>query len=240
MKLVKRMERKKIIKNVLIILCVIVLFFLCTFVISILDPGLLEVADTFLGSAFLVLVTAMVGKLILQINKKPLAQEMKEEEIKEDDQNEKKQMLFKPAPRAAIILMVFISLPVLFFILELIRPPIELGLTIGLFGFMAFFLWEWYALPVFIFAEDSVQINSYLLYLIGIDRKTVIRYEDITAVSPDAKIKDNQYGVPNKYRIMISANGTTQGYGLLHYNKATVAKLYLRFQEILGDKVKSE
>ena len=234
------MERKKIIKNVLIILCVIILFFLCTFVIGILAPGLLEGADTFLGSAFLVLVTAMVGKLILQINKKPLAQEMKEEEIKEADQNEKRQVLFKPAPRAAIILMLFISLPVLFFIIELIRPPSDPVLTIGGLGFIAFFFWEWWALPVFTFAEDSVQINSYLLYLLGIDRKTIIRYEDITSVSPDVKIKDNQYGIDNKYRIVISTNGTTQGYGLLHYNKATVAKLYLRFQEKLGDKVNSE
>ena len=231
------MERKEIIKNVLIIFCVILLFFLCAFIIGILDPGLLEGADTFLGSAFLVLVTAMVGKLILQIKKKPLAQEMMEEEIKEADQNEKKQMLFKPAPRGSIILIIFISLPVLFFILELIRPPVDPFLTIGGFGMSVFFFWGWTTLTVFIFAEDSVQIKPYPFYLLGIDWKTVIRFEDITSVSPDVKIKDNQYGLDNKYRIAISTNGTTQGYSLLHYNRDTVAKLYLRFQEKLGDKV---
>ena len=234
------MERKKIIKNVLIIFCVIILFFLCTFVISILDPGLLEGADTFLGSAFLVLVTAMVGKLLLQINKKPLAQEMKEEEIKEADQKETKQMLFKPEPRGSIIILFFMFLPVLVFIILFLHHKVDPVLTIGGFGMSVFFFWGWTTLTVFIFAEDSVQIKPYPFYLLGIDWKTVIRFEDITSVSPDVKIKDNQYGLDNKYRIAISTNGTTQGYSLLHYNRDTVAKLYLRFQEKLGDRVNSE
>lgn len=232
------MERKEIIKNVLKILCVIILLIIpWASVFGIKNPGLLDAANLFQRGAFLVLVTAMVLQLIHQIKKKPLAQEMKEEEIKETDQKDTKQLLFKPATRGAIIIMFFISLPVSFFIIELIRPPVDLGLTIAGFGMSVFFTWEWWGLPVFIFTEDSVQIKSYLLYLLGIDRKTVIRYADITSVSPDAKIEGNMYGIDKRNRIVISTNGTMQGYGLLHYNKDTVAKLYLRFEEKLGDKV---
>jgi hypothetical protein len=236
------MKRIQIVKKLLIICCVAILLIIpWASVFGIKDPGLLDAANIFQGSAFLVIVTAMVVKLIHQIYYKPLAQDMAEEESKEADQKDTKQLLFKPATRGSIIYILFISLPVLFIITQFIPPPkVDLGETIAAIGMIVLFLWLWNTLTVFIFAEDSVQIKPYLFYLLGINIKTVVRYEDITSVSPDAKIKDNMYGRDNKYRIVITTNETTQGYSLVHYDKDIVAKLYLRFQEKLGDKVTLE
>jgi hypothetical protein len=236
------MKRIQIVKKLLIICCVAILLIIpWASVFGIKDPGLLEAVNIFQGSAFLVLVTAMVLQLFYQIRKKPLVQDVAEQESKEADQKDTKQLLFKPATRGSIIIWSIISLFVLFIITQFIPPPkVDLGETIAGIGFIVFFLWGWWTLTVFIFTEDSVQIKSYPFYLLGINIKTVIRYADITSVSPDAKIKDNMYGAPNKYRIVISTDGTTQGYNLWHYDKDIVAKLYLRFQEKLGDKVTLE
>jgi hypothetical protein len=235
------MKRIQIVKKLLIICCVAILLIIpWASVFGIKDPGLLEAVNIFQGSAFLVLVTAMVLQLFYQIRKKPLVQDVAEQESKEADQKDTKQLLFKPATRGSIIIWSIISLPVIDFIIQFIHHNLDLISIIAGIGFIVFFLWGWWTLTVFIFTEDSVQIKSYPFYLLGINIKTVIRYADITSVSPDAKIKDNMYGAPNKYRIVISTDGTTQGYNLWHYDKDIVAKLYLRFQEKLGDKVTLE
>jgi arginine exporter protein ArgO len=88
-------ERKEIIKNVLIIFCVIILLgFLGGFVSAILDLG--ETAGIFLRTAGLLLLIFLGMKLFSKYYTKPLTQEMKEEESRETDQKEKKQLLFKP------------------------------------------------------------------------------------------------------------------------------------------------
>lgn len=81
-----------------------------------------------------------------------------------------------------------------------------------------------------------MQIKSHLFYLLGIDRKDLIRYSDIMSVSPDPKIEANAWGEP-KHSIVISMNGTTKKYVLTLYNSEIIAKIWLRFKEKLGDKV---
>jgi glucan phosphoethanolaminetransferase (alkaline phosphatase superfamily) len=230
------MNRKEIIKNLLLISCVIILFFLCAFVISLINPGLLETSDIFLRSAFFVIVTSMVVKLIYQIYGKPLTQEMKEEEIKEAEQKDGKQMVLKPTIGVLIFFLFLISMSVFAIFIQFTN----FSLIIVIVGFMGFILWMWYAIPTFTFTENSVQIKSYLFYTFRINRKTVFRYADITSVSPDAEFESDQsnmYGFDRRYRIAISLNGTIRKYGLTAYNSDTIAKIYLRFREKLGDKV---
>jgi len=63
----------------------------------------------------------------------------------------------------------------------------------------------WYITPVFIFAEDSVQIKSFLFYFFRIDWKTVIKYADITAVKPAPKGTVSEEF--RRYRLEIFMNG---------------------------------
>jgi hypothetical protein len=232
------MERKEILKNVVIIFCVFVLFAIpWASVFGIKDPGLLDtIAIVQRTGAFLVL-TGMVVKLIYQIYySKPLTQEMKEEEIKEADQEDGKQLLFKP-PIIVFVVFMFLILPFgLGIFWDFITHNVNF-LTIMIIGVMVFFIWAWYKTPVFIFTDDSVQIKSHPLYLLGIDWKTVIRYADITSVGPDTKMDGNLYGINRKNWIKISRQGTTQTYPLDRFNPDIVAKIYLRFKEKLGDKV---
>jgi hypothetical protein len=109
---------------------------------------------------------------------------------------------------------------------------------VGSFFLIGLSFYLWYKTPVFIFAEDSVQIKSHLFYLLGIDRKTVIRFADITSVGPNQKIKANMWGVEPKHSIVITVNdGTKQKCSLGWFNPDIIAKIYLRFKEKLGDKV---
>jgi hypothetical protein len=235
------MERKEIIKNLLLISCVIILFFLCAFVLSIINPGLLEGYDIFLRSAFFVIVTSMVIKLIYQIYGKPLTQEMKEEEIKEADQKDRKQLLFKPPTGISIFFLFLILAGIGCFIIQVIFPlNHHADWSVGIVGFLfltGLSLFLWYSVPVFIFEEDLVQIKPYLFYVFGIDRKTIFRYVDIISVSPDAEFKNNKYGFDSRYQIGISTNGTLQKYSLTYFDSEIIAKIYLRFKEKLGDKV---
>ena len=232
------MERKEIIKNILIIFCVFVLFAIpWASLFGINDPGLIEIIRVFQRTGAFLVLTGLVTRLIYQIYyNKPLAQEMKDEESKETDQKEKKQFLFKPP---TVVSVVFMGLILLFgfFIIILADDNANLGLNVAGIGLIFFFTWMWYLTPVFIFKEDSVQIKSHLLYLLGIDRKTVIRYADITSVGPDVNM-NGTYGVQPMHRMMITSNGKKQTYGLICYDPDIIAKIYLRFQEKLGDKVK--
>jgi len=237
------MQRKEMIKNVLIIFGVFILLMIpWASVFGIQDPGLLEAAGVFQRSAGFVLITAMVLHLIYRAYGKPLTQEMKEEEIREADQKDKKQLLFKPTIGFSVMFLFFISIPVLAIIFQFRDNKIDFGFIIALLGVMGLFIWLWYMMQVFIFTEDSVQIKSHLVYLFGIDRKTVFRYADITSVRPDADAEDklNMYGYDRRHRIMISTNGMTQTYVLVCYNPDIIAKIYLRFKEKLGDKVRLE
>jgi len=232
------MEKKEIIRDLLLILCVFVLFVIpWTSVFGIQDPGLLEAAGIFQRSAGVVIVTAMVLHLIYQTYGKPLKQEMKEEEIREADKKDEKQLLFKPTIGFSVMLLFFISIFVFPIISQFTDNKANSGLTIAGIGMIVLIIWLWYTVTVFIFAEDSVHIKSHLVYLFGIDRKAIFRYADITLVSPDARIKGDYYGVDRRYRIVISTNGTTHSYSLFGYNSDIIAKIYLRFKEKLGDKV---
>jgi len=212
----KMMERKDTIRNLLnllIIACVIILFgILCGFVFGILDLG--ETAGIFLQSACMVLGIFLGMKLISRYYKKPLTKEIEEEGVKESEQKDEKQLLFKPSVGIIIffLFLIFIGLSGFF------ERPLSNNATnvdvfawfIGCFFMIGLGLLFWYMTPVFIFAEDSVQIKSHLFYLSGIDRKTIIRYADITSVIPNQKIEANMWGVEPKHSIVISRNGTTQ------------------------------
>ena len=232
------MERKEIIKNVLIIFCVFVLFAIpWASLFGINDPGLIETIRVFQRTGAFVILTGMVTRLIYQIYyNKSLAQEIKDEESKEADQKEKKQLLFKPPITASAVFLFFILMGISFLIVAIFNNDV-LWIISCSFCMTGFGLYFWYLTPVFIFTEDSVQIKSHLLYLLGIDRKTVIRYADITSVSPDANM-NGTYGVQPMHRMMITSNGTTQAYGLGYYDPDVIGKIYLRFREKLGNKVK--
>jgi len=232
------MTRKEIVKNLLIIFCVfIILIIPWASVIGIQDPGLLEAAGIFQHSAGFVLITAMVLHLVYQTYGKSLAQELKEEEIKESEQKAEKPLLFKPTIGFLILLLIFITIPVLGLIILFRDHNLDIGFIIVHIGIIGLFVWIWCTVTVFIFTTDSVHIKSHLFYYLGIDRKTVIHYADITSVSPDARIKGDFYGVDRRYRIVISTIEATQSYSLWGYNSEIIAKIYLRFKEKLGDKV---
>jgi len=189
----------------------------------------------------------MAVSLIYQIYNKPLKLEMEEEKTKEEDQKYEKQLLFKPSLGALFFSLFLIFMGIVGFLggIDMIslKKPIEDAFVF--FGFSLFLiglsLYIWYKVPVFIFADDSVQIKPYLLYIFGIDRKTIIRYADITSVSPDAEYESSSlYHLDSKLQMVISMNGTAQKYGLFWFNSDLVAKLYLRFKEKLGDKVTME
>jgi magnesium-transporting ATPase (P-type) len=245
------MKRKEIIKNVLIIFSIFILFSIpWASVFGIQDPGLLEAAGIVQRSAGLVLVTSLFVKLILQIYNKPLTQEMNEEEIREADPNERKQMQFKPTIGVQIILLFLMLMGIMCFLAGIImissEIPFENALLMiaGSFLLIGFSLYIWNTIPVLIFAEYSVQIKPYLFFIFGTDRNTIdIRYADITSVSPDAELesdKSNTGGYDRRYRIVISMNGSIQKCGLGWFNSDIVAKIYLRFKEKLGDKVRLE
>jgi len=232
------LSRKDIVRIILVIISVFILFAIpWASVIGIKDPGILGATQQFQDTGAFLVLTGLVTTLIYKIYNKPLAQQMKEEEVKETDQKDTKQLLFKPTIGGYGLFLFFILLFVFFIIAISLKEHTVDFFTIVLIGPIPFLIWGWYTMPVFIFTEDSVHIKSHLLYLLDIDSKTVIRYEDITSVKPDAKIKGNMYGLDPRYRMLIITNETPQSYSLACYNSDVVAKIYLRFKEKLGDKV---
>ena len=232
------MERKEIIKNVLIVFCVIILFFICALVIREINPELYGATRELQRIAFFIIVTSMILNLLYQIYRKPLTQEMKEEEIKEADQEEIRQSLFKPTIGVLIFFLLFTVGPLLIAIDQFIKNKVDPGFILPALMTIAVITFMWYIVPVFIFTEDSVQIKSFLFYFFRINRKTVIKYADITSVRPDPKFEGNDFGMDRRFRIEISAGGTTKVWPVPLYNSDRVAKIYLRFREKLGDKVK--
>ena len=238
------MEKREIIRDILLILCVFVLFVLpWTYVFGVENESLAETIRVFQRYAGLSILLWLVFKLIYKIHGKSLGLEVKEEEIKEADQDDKKQVLFKPRNRMIIIYLLLLLPGIEGFIYAIFqRKPNEDPFVYILMGSFLIFmcLFMWYITPVFIFAEDSVQIKPFLLYCLGIDRKTVIKYTDITSVGPDANFNSNAYGIDRKNRLGISVGGTTTFWVLGFYTGDTIVKIYLRFKEKLGDKVKLE
>lgn len=233
------MERKEIVRYILLIICVVALFAIpWASVIGIQDKGLVETIALFQRIVGVGILTYIVVEIVSQIYGKSLAQELKEEEIREADQEDTQQSLFKPTIGVLVMYLFFISLPILDICTQLRDHKVDLGYTIVPIGFMVFWILAWYITPVFIFTEDSVQIKSFLFYFFRINRKTAIKYADITSVRPDPKFEGNYFGIDRRFRIEIFMNGTMKRNFLIFYNSDIVAKIYLRFREKLGDKVR--
>jgi hypothetical protein len=238
-------QRKETIWNFLIVVCVIILlgYLGGLFVSGIQDPGLAETVGIFVRIACLFLLISL-GMKLTQYYMKSLTLEMKEEEKREAEEKEEKQLLFTPTNGSILSFLFLILLGTYGFFSTILSKNAfnadVFAMFIGAIFLIGISLLLWYQQPVFIFAEDSVQIKSHLFYLLGIDRKTVIRYADITSVGPNPKIKANMWGVEPRHSIVISMNGTTQECGLGWFNPDILAKLYLRFKEKLGDKVTME
>jgi hypothetical protein len=229
------MRKKEILRYLFLILCVFVLFIIpWASVFGIKNAGLIETIGLFQRIAGAGILTYIIITIIYQIYGKSLAQEMKEEEIKEVHLEDTRQSLFKPTIGVLIFFVLFLSILIFGFIEQILKNKVDFGNIIFLLGLIIFFIWMWYITPVFIFREDSVEIKSFLFYVLHVDRKTVIPYADITLVRPDAKFKDNYYGMDRRYRIQISTNETTKYYGLPLFNSDIVAKIYLRFKEKTG------
>lgn len=231
-------QRKETIWNLFIIACAIILLgFLGGFVSGILNLG--ETAGIIIRTAVLLLLISLGMKLFSHFYTKPLTQEMKEEEIREAEQEDEKQMVFKPTTGSILIFLFLILLGIYGFIHVVFfsKPDEEILVWIvGSFFLIGLSLFLWNLQPVFIFSADSVQIKSHLVYLLGIERKTVIRFTDVTSVGPNLK-GNYGWGIEHKHSLMISMIGTTKGYGLGCYNDEKIAKIWLRFKEKLGEKV---
>ena len=238
------MERKEIIKYSLMVLCIFVLSIIpWASVFGITNDGVVNSIEIFQRFAFFAVGTSSLMIIYNHFFVKPLTQEMREEGIKEADQKEKKQLVFKPPTGTAIFFLGLILLGIGGFLIQVIFPvDHHANWSLGIFCFLFMtgvsLLWV-YWMPVFILREDSVQIKPYLYYIFGIDRKAIFSYADITSLSPDAEFK-SKYGQDSRYQIVISMNGTIKKYVLNYFDSETVAKLYLRFQEKLGDKVSLE
>jgi hypothetical protein len=99
------MQRKEIIRNFLIILLVCILTMIpWASVIGLQDPGLLGAAREIQRAMFFVILTSFLLKFFYDIYRKPLKQDMKDEEIREAEQKDEKPLLFKPAISATIFL----------------------------------------------------------------------------------------------------------------------------------------
>ena len=238
------MERKEIIRNLLIILLVFILAIIpWASVIGIQDPDLLGAVREIQHTMFFVIITCLLLKIFYDIYMKPLKQEVKEQEIKEAEQKDRKQLIFKPTISVILFFLFLIVMGIVCFIQGIFPSESNgdrLGWIFGSFFLIGLSFYLWYKTPVLIFAEDSVQIESYLFHVLGIDGKTIIRYADITSVSPNPKLAGNMWGVESKHSIVISTNGTTQEYSLFGKDDDIIAKIYLRFKEQLGDKVRLE
>jgi len=231
------MERKEIVRYGLLIICVFALFAIpWALVIGVQDPGFIQTIGFFQRIAGTGLLTYIVITIIYQLYQKSLSQEMKEEEIKETDREEKKQLLFKPTIGVLIFFLLFTVGPLFTIIDQIIKNKGNFNLISCSFIVIVIIFLMWYVTPVFIFAEDSVQIKSFLFYFFRIDWKTVIKYADITSVKPAPK--GEAVEELRRYRIEIFMNGKKKKNFLIFYNSDVVAKIYLRFKEKLGDKVK--
>ena len=240
-------ERKEIFWNLLIIIFVFVLAMIpLASVFDIQDPGLLESAGMMQRGAAAIIILSLVIRMIrhTDLNRlidfgdsKPLMKEIEEEEIKETIQEDTRQSLFKPTIGVSVMFIFFIVMPLFLIFSQFTENKAEFGLVISGIGLLVFFTWMWNTVLVFIFAEDSVQIKSHLFYLLGIDRKTVIRYADITSVRNDPKVEGSMWG---GHLMVISMNGTILRYSLFGLDEDAIVKIYLRFKEKLGDKVKLE
>jgi hypothetical protein len=136
------MRKREIISYLLLILCVLVLFIIpWASVIGIQDPGLLGAAREIQHTMFFVIVTCLLLKIFYDIYMKPLKQEVKEQEIKEADQKDEKQLLFKPTIAVIIFFMLLIFGSVFSIIIQLMDKKVDFGFTIALIGGMVFFTW---------------------------------------------------------------------------------------------------
>lgn len=198
---------------------------------------------TVLGDKITMTILCIAGLVLLISLGMDRVYQYYSEEIREAEEKDQKQLLFKPTTGFIIFFLFLILLGIYGVFTSLLSTDANnsdiFGACMGALLLIGG-LYMWYIVPVFTFAEDSVQIKSHLFYLLGIDRKTVIRYADIISVSPDAEIKTNMWGIEPKHRLLISTNGTTQNYVLGWFNPDLVAKIYIRFKEKLGDKVKME
>jgi hypothetical protein len=246
------MERKEIILHVLLIICVSIFFFIIpwTSVFGIKYQDFPEAIFVFYLTG-IVIITLIVIKIAELFFKQSLAQkrdeeieemgkifaqEMEEEEIKEAGLKNTKQVLFKPTIGVLIVFLLFTAGPLLIEIHQFMKNRMDPDSFIPGLMMFGFFIFMWYITPVFIFGEDSVQIKSFLFYCFRIDWKTVIKYADITAVKPAPE--GEAVEEIRRHRIEIFANGKRKKNFLIFYNSDVVAKIYLRFKEKLGDKVR--
>ena len=104
------MEKNEIIRDILFILGVYVLFVIpWTYVFGVNNEALAETIRVVQRYVGLSILLWLVLKLIYKIYGTSLRQDVKEEAIKEADQEDKKQLLFKPRNRI-ILMYLFISL----------------------------------------------------------------------------------------------------------------------------------
>jgi hypothetical protein len=233
-------NKRKIIKYLLLVLGVSIL---CTIpwpsVLGIKDPDIIDSIVVFQRFMAFIILTPLLTAIVYQIFVKPLPQQVMEEEVKEAHQKNNGPSLFKPP----IWVLIFFILLIYLSTWNLIDLFIKGGkvdindILIAIVG-ISLSTWIWYFVPVFSFTEDSVQIKSYLFYVFGIDRKTIIKYADIVSVGPVPKGTDEIREPFRKYFIVISTEEKSNKYYLFFNNNAE--KIYLRFQKKLGDKVKLE
>lgn len=143
------MERKEFFWNLLFILFVFVLAMIpWASVFGIQDPGLLEAAGMMQRGAAAIIILSLIIRMIRYTDlsrlidlgdSKPLTKEMEEEEIKEAEQKDEKQLLFKPTLGVSVMFTFFIALPLILIISQFIDNNIDSFLTVAGIGMIAFF-----------------------------------------------------------------------------------------------------
>lgn len=164
--MMKGKERIRDLLNLLIIACGIILFgFLGGFVSGILNLG--ETAGIILRTAGLLLLISLGMKLVSQYSMNSLTQEMKEEGIRESEQEDEKQLLFKPTTGSILIFLFLILIGIVLFLegidMTILKKSNEnvFGIFIGSFFMIGLSLFLWYLQPVFIFAAQLCQLATH-------------------------------------------------------------------------------
>lgn len=100
-------------------------------------------------------------------------------------------------------------------------------------GMMVLFAWMWYKIPVFTFAEESLMIESSFFHFFHINKKKIIKYEDISSVKIQ-HIAKMPYEV---YELVISTKQDGKKKYRLSFNDDITAKIYFQFKEIIGGRI---
>ncbi|MFZ2970329.1 MAG: hypothetical protein WA063_04230 [Minisyncoccia bacterium] len=221
----------KNIKYLLLILYVIALIIPWSFVFGIQDEDLRNSIGIFQRTAALILLTPIIVVIIYKAFRlKTLKQLINDGTNKIDT---KKEQQFGPPWGLVIFFMGWIPVGVIN-IFSLILYGIDGLQEVAGSGLAVFMVWLLYKTPFYTFTKNSLQIESFLFHFFHINRKKMIKYEDIVSAKI-SRIKGTSYAM---YALFITTKDEKKKRYPLVSDDIT-AKIYLCFKEKIGDRIKS-